>query len=203
MSTIKDLFENEELMNNIVEDLEDFPEDTPVGYEVWALGYSGDEDASHTEDEVLVGEFLDPEEAIAFAEKVNFEIINELGEGELDQNTAYFSIEVETVVDDPDGDGTLNLGSVYVRELWLDGEYGSEEDAPEYNDPIVAIITSECSVLDDGMLKVSCEFLKGFNKNDFVRFHFVDDPNADLLLYQIVSKVLYTDGEYYHCELMM
>ena len=77
MSTIKDLFENEELMNTIVEDLEDFPEDTPVGYEVWALGYSGDEDASPTEDEVLVGEFLDPEEAIAFAEKVNFEIIQQ------------------------------------------------------------------------------------------------------------------------------
>lgn len=203
MSTIKDLFENEELMNNIVEDLEDFPEDTPVGYEVWALGYSGDEDASPTEDEVLVGEFLDPEEAIAFAEKVNFEIINELGEGELDSNTAYFSIEVETVVEDPDGEGTLNLGSVYQRELWLDGDYGSDEDAPECLEPIVAILTSECTILDDGTLKVSCDLLKDFNKNDFVRFHFVDDPTAGMLPYQIVSKVEYTDGDYYHCELMI
>ena len=36
---VKELFENEELMNNIVEDIEDIPEDSEVTYEVWALGY--------------------------------------------------------------------------------------------------------------------------------------------------------------------
>ena len=47
----------------------------------------------------------------------------------MDSETTYFSIEVETVVEDPEEDGTMNLGTVYSRVLWLDGEYGSEEEA--------------------------------------------------------------------------
>ena len=45
----------------------------------------------------------------------------------------YFSIEVETVVGDPDDEdgGTMNIGTVYQRDLWIDGEYGSEEDIPD------------------------------------------------------------------------
>ena len=115
---VKELLENDELMESIVEDIDDIPEDSEVTYEVWALGYNEDEDC--TDDEVLVGEFTDPDEAIAYAEKVNLEKIKELGYGEADPNTAYFSIEVETVVDDPEDEGTMNLGSVYTRELWLD-----------------------------------------------------------------------------------
>ena len=124
---IKDLLENDELMESIVEDIDDLPEDSEVTYEVWALGYTEDEDC--TDDEVLVGEFIDPDEAVAYAEKVTLGQIKELGYGDMDSETTYFSIEVETVVEDPEEDGTMNLGTVYSRVLWLDGEYGSEEEA--------------------------------------------------------------------------
>lgn len=127
MLTVKDLFENEELMKNIVEDLEDFPENTEVFYAVFALGRNSNGD--YTEDEVLLGEFLDPDTAIALAERADLKMITELGYGEMDSNTTSFSIEVETVVSDPDDEdgGTMNIGTVYTRELWLDGIY------PDYN----------------------------------------------------------------------
>lgn len=119
--TIKDLYENEELLETIVEDIEDIPEDTEVFYAVWALGHSTEDGC--TDDEILVGEFTDPNEAVACAEKTTIEQINELGFGEPDPDTAYFSIEVETVIadsDDEDG-GTMNIGTIYSRDLWIDG----------------------------------------------------------------------------------
>lgn len=120
MTTIKDLFENEELMESIVEDIEDIPEDTEVFYSVWALGC--DSQAEPTDDEVLIGEFTDPDEAIKCAKSATFEIIKELGFGEVDSNTVYFSVEVETVIADPDDEdgGTMNIGTVYQRDLWID-----------------------------------------------------------------------------------
>ena len=208
MSTVKELFENEELMNNIVEDLDDIPEDTEVCYEVWALGYTADEDC--TEDEVLIGEFTDPDEAVACAEKATIEQINELGFGKPDPTTAYFSIEVETVIEDSDDEdgGTMNLGTVYSRELWIDGEYGSEEETgleddeeSDIEDPIVAVCKDDYELLEDGTLKLSAKFMKGFNKNDYIRVQFIDEPDAARLPYRIVSKVIYADGDYYHCEL--
>ena len=133
MSTVKDLFENEELMNNIVEDIEDFPEDTSVDYLVFALGR--DSKNEYTDDTVLLGEFTDPDAAIEFAENANLKLVNELGFGTVNPNTIYFSIEVETVVADPDSDdgSTMNIGTIYNRDLWIDGEYGSEEEAGLYN----------------------------------------------------------------------
>ncbi len=128
MSTIKDLFENEELVENIVEDLEEVPEDAEVFYSVWALGY--DKNNEVTDDEVVVGEFTNPDAAVEYADKVTLEQVNEMGFGDPDPNTVYFSIEVETVIGDPDDEdgGTLNIGTIYRRDLWIDGEYGSEED---------------------------------------------------------------------------
>jgi hypothetical protein len=119
--TIKDLYENEELLETIVEDIEDIPEDSEVLYAVWALGYdSGD---APTDTEYLIGEFDNPDEAVARAEQVtNTELLNELGQVRPD-GTAYFSIEVETVVGDPDDEdgGTMNIGTIYSRDLWIDG----------------------------------------------------------------------------------
>ena len=131
MSTVKDLLENEELLENIVEDLEELSEDTEVFYSVWALGY--DKNKEVTDDEVLVGEFTDPDAAVEYAEQVTLEQVNELGFGDPDPKTVYFSIEVETVVGDPDDEdgGTMNIGTVYQRDLWIDGEYGSAEDVPD------------------------------------------------------------------------
>jgi hypothetical protein len=190
---VKELFENEELMNNLVEDIEDIPEDSEVTYEVWALGYNDEDEPTDTE--VLVGEFANPDEAVACAEKVTVAALDEIGYENLDKSTAYFSIEVETVVEDAEDEGTMNVGSIYQRELWIDGEYGSEEDV----NPFVSLSDGEYKILEDNTVKVRCELLKDFNKNDLVRFYFPDTPGIDC---QIVSKVIYEDGDYYHCEMM-
>ena len=204
MSTVKDLFENEELMNNIVEDLDEILEDSEVTYEVWALGYTCDEEL--TDAEILVGEFNDPDAAIACAEKVSFKSLREAGYDEPDEKAVYFSIEVETVVEDPEDEdgGTINIGTVYSRELWTDGEYGSEEDALDFGDyEIVTTCAGDYELLDDGTLKLKAEFMKGFNKNDIIRVKFIDENDTYPLLYKIVSKVEYEDGDYFHCELMI
>ena len=129
MTTAKELFENEELLNDLVEDIEETPEDTETFYAIWALGYNKNNEI--TSDEVLVGEYTNPDAAVEQAEQVTIEQINELGYGEHDSDTIYFSIEVETVVGDPDSEdgGTMNIGTIYRRDLWIDGEYGDEEDA--------------------------------------------------------------------------
>ena len=204
MTTVKDLFENEELMNNIVEDIEDIPADAEVFYAVWALGY--DKDKEPTDDEVLVGEFTDPDAAVEQAEKVTIELVNEMGFGEPNPNTAYFSVEVETVVGDPDDEdgGTMNIGTVYQRDLWIDGEYGSVEEAGlEDSDSVISITDKDFKLLEDGTMKISCALLKNFNKNDYVTFEFPEEDLVAFLTYKIVSKVKYEDGDYYHCEVQL
>ena len=159
--TVKELLENEELMNNIVEDIEEVPEDAVVTYEVWALGYGADDEV--TDAEVLLGEFIDPDEAIACAEKLTLESVMEAcDESEDLSDVAYFSLEVETVVEDEDDLGTMNIGSIYQRDLWIDGEYGTEEDVL----PVVAFEAGEFQLLADNTILIRCELLKGFNKND-------------------------------------
>jgi hypothetical protein len=119
MATIKNLFENDELVKNIVEDIEDIPEDTEVFYAVWALGHNECDDP--TDDEVLVGEFTDPAEAVKYAKTVTLDLIKEFGYGVANPNTAYFSIEVETVIGDPDDEdgGTMNIGTIYQFNLQI------------------------------------------------------------------------------------
>jgi hypothetical protein len=207
MSIIKDLYNNEELLNNIVEDIDDIPEDAEVLYAVWALGYNKDDDI--TDMEVLVGEFTNPDEAVACAENLTIKAIDELGYEKPDNDTAYFSVEVETVVGDPDDEdgGTMNIGTIYKRDLWIDGEYGSEDCLEEMLDelvevdPIIAITAEDYELLEDGALKVRCDLLKGFNKNDYLRLQFVGEPESvPVLTYKITSKVIYEDGDYYHLE---
>ena len=201
---VKELFENEELMNNLVEDIDDIPEDTEVFYTVFALGYTADDEC--TDDEVLIGEFTDPDDAVKCADAATIDVIKELGYGEMDDTTAYFSIEVETVVADPEDEdgGTMNIGTVYQRDLWIDGEYGDAESAGlgDYHN-VVCLSEKDFELLDDGLLKVSCDLLKDYNKNDEVIFEFTDEGFAAFLTYQIVSKVEYKDGDYYHCDLMI
>jgi hypothetical protein len=193
MCTVKDLFENEELMNNIVEDIEDIPEDTEVFYAVWALGCNSEADP--TDDEVLVGEFTDPDAAIEYAKQVTFETINEMGFGEPDPDTVYFSIDVETVIGNPEDEdgGTMNIGTIYHRDLWLDEEDNS----------VVSITNKDFELLEDGTMKISCALLKGYNKNDYVTFEFPEEDPVAFLTYKIVSKVIYKDGDYYHCEVQL
>lgn len=196
---VKELFENEELMNNLVEDIEDIPEDSEVTYEVWALGYTADEECN--DDEVLVGEFTNVDEAIKCAESVTLDKIRELGYGEADPTTAYFSIEVETVVEDPEEDGTVNLGTVYNRDIWIDKDCG-DAGLGDYSN-VVCVTEKDFELLDDGVMKISCSLLRGFNKNDFVTFEFPEEAPVAFLTYKILSKVIYADGDYYHCELQI
>jgi hypothetical protein len=113
---------NEIKENFDVEEIEDFEANEEITYLVCALGYSEDDDC--TDCEVYLKEFDDPAEAITFAKEVTLETILQYAvEQKADvSETAYFSLEVETVIEceDPE-DGTENIDTVYQRDIWIDG----------------------------------------------------------------------------------
>lgn len=119
--TVKEMLTNPEIVNNIVEDIEDIPEDSEVIYEVWALGHT--DCGESTEEDILLNVFLDkeadPDKAIACAKNITFDQIKAALDRNPKPETAYFSIEVETVVDDPDGAGTMNIGTIYSCDVWV------------------------------------------------------------------------------------
>ena len=123
MSTLRDLYNNEDLVNCITEDLEDFPEDTPVTYEVWALGYDHDDEV--TDAEFFLKEFNDPEEAVKYAKSRSWaDIVYAVSKEDLDKhfestdNIKYVMLEVETVLIDED-DCSMNMGSIYSKKFIL------------------------------------------------------------------------------------
>jgi hypothetical protein len=122
MTNIKDLMNNEELMQHIAEDLEDFDDCAPVTYEVWTIGYNEADVVNGTD--MLIGEFDDPDEAIKCATNLTLaDIIHQAAEEdngkEPTTHTSYISIEVETVVADDD-EGTMNIGTIYRRDICLE-----------------------------------------------------------------------------------
>lgn len=203
INTIKDLMNDEELMSHVTEDLEDFDIDSAVTYEVWAIGY--DEGSAITDTDMLIGEFADPDKAIEKAKVLTLaDIIHQAAEEDNGatpaENVAYISIEVETVVDDEDGEVTMNVGTIYKRELWIDGEYGNEEDVPEdeYSE-VVPVTSKDYKLLEDGSLEIDCDILKNFNKNDMVQIWFTDENEEykTILTYKIISK---TTANKFVCE---
>ncbi len=184
MMTVKNLFENEELLKNIVEDLDDIPEDTKVVYDVWVLRQKAD----GTVNELLLMEFNNPDDAVHLAK--NWELIQIEG---AEVHYPHMSIEVETVIPNTDEDdgSTMNIGTIYRRDLLIDGEPVINEDA----DPTVELKKADIEWLETGETKVSYDLLKNFNNGDYVNLILVDGGNYPIL-YKIVSKV----GEYYHCE---
>lgn len=201
--TVKEMLTNPEVVENIMEDITDIPEDAEVVYSVWALGYDAEEDCTDTE--VLLGEFENPDEAVAFAEKITLDDVAKAFEEEymeMDADdaqeainaNAYFSIEVETVITDPDSEdgGTMNIGSIYQRNLLVEDE--------DLVDSVVELTNKEYEVLKDGGLKVNSKILKDYNKNDYVNIRFIDEENSWPLNYKIMSKVIYEDGDYYHLD---
>ena len=201
--TIEDIMKNKELAVHIAEDIDDIPEDTQVTYEVWALGYKNDE--SITDTEMLLSEFADPDAAVEYAKTVSLaDILNQAADeyegtepiSELD----YITVEVETVIEDENEEGTMNIGTIYTRDLWLDGECDDDNLPKDEYSNVVSIQKDEYTLLEDGSIKVKCDILKGFNKNDTVQLMFVDENNISILTYKIISKVIYADGDYYHCE---
>lgn len=192
---LEEMLDNEALMND-VDELDDFEVNEEIVYLVCALGYDAKDDCAGCE--VYLKEFGDPDEAIAYAKTVDLETVLQVAAGQEQDisEAAYFSLEVETVVEceDPE-DGTENIDTVYQRELWVDGAYGSEENVNHF----IPLADGEYEILEDNTVKVPCKLLKDFNKNDLVRIYFPDTPGIDC---QIVSKVVCEDGDYYHCEMM-
>lgn len=198
--TLKEVMENKDLAKFIAEDLDEIPEDAEVTYELWAIGYNAD--GAVTDTEMFIAEFKDPDAAIEFAQKVTMaDIVHQAAEehdGSMPaENVTYISLEVETVVDE-DEDGTMNIGTIYKRELWIDGEYGDEEDAPEdeYSE-VVPVTVKDYRLLEDGSLEIDCDILKNFNKNDMVQIWFTDEDHKAILTYKIISK---TTSNKFICE---
>ena len=167
IKNIRDLINDEELVQYIAEDISDISEDTPVTYEVWALGKTIN--GEMTNNEILLGEFSDPDEAIVKAKEISADDIT----GKY-PDVACFSIEVETVIND--GEGTMNVGTIYKRALWIDGKHSDEKVVLEdEHSKVVPITAKDYTLLEDGSIEVSCEILKNFNKNDMVQFMFVEE----------------------------
>ena len=190
--TIKNLLENEELMNSLVEDLEEPVEDSEVFYSVWAIGY--DKDDNFTEDDYLLGEFDNLDKAVAFAD--NFNLREFLKEHSPKSYTSYLSIEVDTTIgcaSDEDS-GTMNVDTVYHNEVSL-----VEEEIGLDGDVIIAITKDSYEILEDNTIKIRKETLSGFNINDEVNIYFLDDKDSDILRCKLVSE----KDNYYFCELVL
>jgi hypothetical protein len=197
MTNVKDLMNNEELMKHIVEDLEDFPEDSPVTYEVWALGYNHLDEL--TDSELLLATFEDPDKAVEYAKQLTLaDIVYKASEEDTDIEQAddidYISVEVETVLSDPDDEfvgGTINIGTVYKKEISI------YEDESEDEEEIVSLHANDYNLLDDGNIEVSRVFLINFNKNDRLQIMFADEDNTPILTYKIISE---TTANTFICE---
>ena len=170
-------------INEVLASIDEVPADSAVGYEVWALGYECDGEMSDTE--VLLKTFDDPNDAILYATNIKWQDIRQFaGAEDFIKTSDMISVEVETVVTDEDGDA-MNVGTIFCKTLAV-----LLED--------IRLSPDDYVVLADGNLKVSCALLKDFNKNDKVRFYFIEEKS--IITYKLISKVIYGDGEYYHCE---
>lgn len=111
---------NENVKENFdIEELDDFEVNEEITYLVCALGYN--ENAGITACEVYLGEFELPDEAIAFAKTVDLAAILQYA---VEQDvadlteTAYFSLEVETLVKcDDTEDGTENIDTIWEARI--------------------------------------------------------------------------------------
>lgn len=200
-NTIKDLVNDEELFKHVVEDIDDFTDDTAVSYEVWAIGYTKNSEIADAD--MLIGEFTSPDTAVERAKTITVaDIVHQAAEehdgSEPNYEVAYVSIEVETVVDDGE-DGTMNVGTIYKRGLWLADEPVDEEAIEDEYSEVVPITNKEYAILEDGSIEVDCSVLKNFNKNDTVQFMFVEEneDTTPILTYKIISK---TTANKYICE---
>lgn len=176
------------IVDQLVADI-DIPEDVPVMYEVWAIGY--DEEDQITDAEMLIGTFEDPDEAVSFARDTSVSDVLGLAEDDdysgFDDNVCTIHVEVETVVAS-DEDGTMNIGTIYKKTLEL------FEEVPDY----VCLSENEYEVIEEsGMIQIPCALLKEYNKNDIITVLFTDEDKPWPIEYKIISK---TTGGYYICD---
>ena len=103
------------LINDLEADI-DLSEETVVVYEVWAIGYDAEDKITGID--LMLRAFGNPDEAVKFAEKLQKQdiFVEADHEGRLSSfkaSVAYVTVEVETVVDDPETCGTMNVGTIY------------------------------------------------------------------------------------------
>jgi hypothetical protein len=114
MSIVKDLLTREE-QRYIKRTLEILPEDAPICYEVWAIGYYN---RKVTDNTFLLRVFTDPEDAIEYAKsEASQELRRILLEADLTNFNAV-ALEVETVIDDNE-EGTINICTLYKKMFMI------------------------------------------------------------------------------------
>ena len=178
-----------DIVNKLVEDI-DIPEDIPVAYEVWAIGY--DEDRTVDASEMYITAFTDPDEAVAYAKGLTAADILTFAEETCVSSEAYADVEgiiveVETTVLDENND-SINIGTVYRSKLEL------FEEVPDF----VCLSNNEFEVIEEtGNIQIPCNILKEYNKNDIITVLFTDEEKPWPIEYKIISK---TTSGYYICE---
>ena len=180
-----------DIVNKLVEDLE-VPEDIPVTYEVWAIGF--DEENDLTGAAMVLRTFSDPDQAVEYAKALTLaDVVNLAAEedyGDLTYETQSISIEVETVVpgDDKD-DMSMNVGTIYKKRIEI---YGAEDRSG-----FVELTGKDYEILEDGNLQIPCSLLRDYNKNDEITVLFVDEEQPWPIAYKLISK---TTSGHYICE---
>lgn len=174
------------IVDQLVNDIE-IPDDVPVTYEVWAIGYD-DEDCV-TEAELLLGTFEDPDEAVSFVRDTALADIIDLAaddEYEFGSQVHHISVEVETVV--PGDDGNMNIGTIYKKTLEI------FEEPQEY----ITLAEYEYEVIEEtGCIQVPGSILREYNKGDLITIIFEDEEEPCPIPYKIISI---TASGNYICE---
>lgn len=178
-----------DLVNKLVEDME-VPEDIPVLYEVWAIGY--DEEDELTGASMLLGTFEDPDLAVEYAKALTLaDVVNLAADDEyadITVETNSISIEVETVVPSADEEElNMNVGTVYKKRFEF------FEELPQY----VPLSADDFELLENGDIQIPCDILKDYNKNDCFTAIFEDGSISQPMVYRIISK---TTSGHYICE---
>lgn len=107
--TIAEIKDYPALLRDMTEDLDDFPEDTEVVFEVYAFSY--DPEWNLIDASLCLASSPKPNEAIEQAKSLTLE--NTF----IDVPGVYVVLEVESVAKDPDG-GFVNLGTIYTKNFF-------------------------------------------------------------------------------------
>lgn len=178
-----------ELVDMLVEDIDEIPEDCKGTYAVWAGGR--DEEGNATCAEMLLAAFEYPNQAMHYAKNLTLaDIVNIAADEDCDcevtANAHSIAIGIDAIVNDEDG-CAMSIGVVYERSIEI------YEELPEY----VPLTAEEYELLENGDIKVPCSVLNNYNKNDCFTAIFRDDNESYPMTYKIISK---TTGDYYICE---
>lgn len=159
-------------------------------YEVWAIGYDKEERIMDTE--LLLGSFTDPDAAVTYAKSLTLaDIVQAASEAdtgiEPDHEINYLRVEVETVVDAED-DGTMNIGTVFYKDVPISEETDEPANAFELN-TFVPVTAGDYRLREDGCLIVDAKLLTGYEVGDLVRICFKYEPIENpILTYKVLSK---------------